>query len=153
MSLPVCYLHIMSSKEMCLLIGNLKEEVTRPSLRLGKIWDKLKYPLFLGRLHCFSMVLGKVRGRFWSNTIINTKIINQHVYGNYPTHLSIGVPLKNEIKIRWLLKEQMIWWCSGGLRSVQGSSKDINFFTVWLVWYERNAVSVLQGKDLLGHYF
>lgn len=69
--------------------------------------DKLKYPLFLGKLHCFFMVLGRLRGEFRSNTIINT--INWHVYGNYPTQLSVGVPLKIAIKIKWLLKEQMIW--------------------------------------------
>lgn len=37
----------------------------RPNLRHGKYEiEKLKYPLFLGRLHCFSMVLGRVRDGF-----------------------------------------------------------------------------------------
>lgn len=89
----------------------------RPYLRYGKHEiEKWKYPLFLGRLHCFTMVLERVRDRFWNNRIINT--IKQHVYSSCPTHLSVGVPLKNSITITWLLKEQMIWWCYGELWSV-----------------------------------
>lgn len=137
---------------MFLLIRKLaKGRSDKTILETWKIRDKLKYPLFLGRFHCFTMILGRVMDKFWSNKIINT--INWHVHGNYPTHLSVGVPLKNAIKIKWLLKEQMIWWCSGSWEVSREGLKNINFFTIWLFWYERNVVSVLQDKDLLGHYF
>lgn len=61
---------------MFLFIRNLKERSDKTILETWKIRDKSKYPLFLGRLHCFTMVLGRVKDRFGSNAIVNTKIIN-----------------------------------------------------------------------------